>query len=108
MAMNVHIRLHAQLLYRPRSMEGGDLRWFWSGFDMYERIDNVSLTFSSLTNCPASNFLLIKVYSVKGYHEKAGFAPAAGIVYINELLQILMNYILPAVSNLLETSLNVC
>ncbi|KAF9475479.1 hypothetical protein BDN70DRAFT_249555 [Pholiota conissans] len=49
-------------------MEGGDLRWFWSGFDMYERIDNV--------------------YSVKGYHEKAGFAPAA------------------AVSNLIETSLN--
>lgn len=22
-------------------MEGGDLRWFWSKFDMYERIDNV-------------------------------------------------------------------
>ncbi|KAF8173073.1 hypothetical protein BJ912DRAFT_1079605 [Pholiota molesta] len=52
----------------PRSMEGGDLRWFWSKFDMYERIDNV--------------------YSVKGYHEKAGFAPAA------------------AVSNLIETSFN--
>ncbi|KAF8960013.1 hypothetical protein BDZ97DRAFT_1355474 [Flammula alnicola] len=57
------------VLMRPRSMEGGDLRWFWSGFDMYERIDNV--------------------YSVKGYHEKAGFAPAA------------------AISNLVETSLNV-
>ncbi|KDR78743.1 hypothetical protein GALMADRAFT_223993 [Galerina marginata CBS 339.88] len=56
------------VLMRPRSMEGGDLRWFWSGFDTYERIDNV--------------------YSVKGYHEKAGFAPAA------------------AVSNLIETSLN--
>ncbi|PPQ79099.1 hypothetical protein CVT25_002892 [Psilocybe cyanescens] len=56
------------VLMRPRSMEGGDLRWFWSGFDMYERIDTV--------------------YSVKGYHEKAGFAPAA------------------AISNLIETSLN--
>ncbi|KAF8150926.1 hypothetical protein B0H34DRAFT_156886 [Crassisporium funariophilum] len=56
------------VLMRPRSMEGGDLRWFWSGFDIYERIDNV--------------------YSVKGYHEKAGFAPAA------------------AVLNLVETSLN--
>ncbi|KJA20558.1 hypothetical protein HYPSUDRAFT_786980 [Hypholoma sublateritium FD-334 SS-4] len=56
------------VLMRPRSMEGGDLRWFWSGFDMYERIDNV--------------------YSVKAYHAKAGFAPAA------------------AISNLIETSLN--
>ncbi|KIM39356.1 hypothetical protein M413DRAFT_29514 [Hebeloma cylindrosporum] len=56
------------VLMRPRSMEGGDLRWFWSGFDRYERIDTV--------------------YSVKGYHEKAGFAPAA------------------AISNLVETSLN--
>ncbi|KAJ3513728.1 hypothetical protein NLJ89_g2789 [Agrocybe chaxingu] len=56
------------VLMRPRSMEGGDLRWFWSGFDTYERIDNV--------------------YSVKGYHDKTGFAPAA------------------AVSNLVETSLN--
>ncbi|KAF9546511.1 hypothetical protein CPC08DRAFT_376352 [Agrocybe pediades] len=56
------------VLMRPRSMEGGDLRWFWRGFDRYERID--------------------KVYSVKGYHEKAGFAPAA------------------AISNLIETSLN--
>ncbi|CAA7258806.1 unnamed protein product [Cyclocybe aegerita] len=56
------------VLMRPRSMEGGDLRWLWSGFDTYERIDNV--------------------YSVKGYHDKAGFAPAA------------------AVSNLVETSLN--
>ena len=22
-------------------MEGGDLRWFWRSFDIYERIDNV-------------------------------------------------------------------
>jgi len=56
------------VLMRPRSMEGGDLRWFWSSFELFERIDHV--------------------YSVKGYHEKAGFAPAA------------------AVSNLIETSLN--
>ncbi|KAF9048799.1 hypothetical protein BJ165DRAFT_1058650 [Panaeolus papilionaceus] len=56
------------VLMRPRSMEGGDLRWFWSGFELYERIDNV--------------------YSVQGYLNKAGFAPAA------------------AISNLVETSLN--
>ncbi|PPQ72340.1 hypothetical protein CVT26_007311 [Gymnopilus dilepis] len=56
------------VLMRPRSMEGGDLRWFWRGFDLFERIDIV--------------------YSVKGFHDKAGFAPAA------------------AVSNLIETSLN--
>ncbi|KAF8813414.1 hypothetical protein BYT27DRAFT_7180912 [Phlegmacium glaucopus] len=56
------------VLMRPRSMEGGDLRWFWTGFEMFERIDHV--------------------YSVKGYHDRAGFAPAA------------------AISNLIETSLN--
>ena len=32
---------------RPRSMEGGDLRWFWSGFDMIERIDKVGAFLSN-------------------------------------------------------------
>ncbi|KAF9532669.1 hypothetical protein CPB83DRAFT_890853 [Crepidotus variabilis] len=52
------------LLMRPRSMEGGDLRWIWSFFDIYERIDNV--------------------YSIKGYYEKAGFGPAAAVLNIIE------------------------
>lgn len=34
--------VNCETFCRPRSMEGGDLRWFWSGFDMYERIDNVA------------------------------------------------------------------
>ena len=29
--------------FSPRSMEGGDLRWFWSGFEMFERIDQVTI-----------------------------------------------------------------
>ena len=41
---------------------------------MYERIDHVSI--SSYT--ASQGFTLVKVYSVKGYHDKAGFAPAAG------------------------------
>ena len=44
---------------------------------MYERIDHVSL--SSYT--VSQEFTVVKVYSVKGYHEKAGFAPAAGKFY---------------------------
>ena len=41
---------------------------------MYERIDHVSIS-----SCATSQELtLAKVYSVKGYHDKAGFAPAAG------------------------------
>src|SRR5258707_11234204 len=27
--------------FRPRSMEGGDLRWFWRIFEIYERVDEV-------------------------------------------------------------------
>lgn len=58
-------------------MEGGDLRWFWSHFQMYERIDHVSLSSYAVSQ----EFTVVKVYSVKGYHEKAGFAPAAGKFY---------------------------
>jgi len=56
-------------------MEGGDLRWFWSGFDRYERIDKVHHAPYYYSINPLTG---LKVYSVKGYHEKAGFAPAAG------------------------------
>lgn len=37
------------LVFRPRSMEGGDLRWFWRGFDMFERIDIVSSNSDSVS-----------------------------------------------------------
>lgn len=58
-------------------MEGGDLRWFWSGFELYERIDNVcSLQALDITEYVLTS--LLQVYSVQGYLNKAGFAPAAG------------------------------
>ena len=41
---------------------------------MYERIDHVSIS----SYAASHEFTLVKVYSVKGYHDKAGFAPAAG------------------------------
>ncbi len=55
-------------------MEGGDLRWFWSGFDTIERIDKVGAFLSN----QLTSLIIFQVYSVKAYHEKAGFAPAAG------------------------------
>lgn len=36
------------ILFSPRSMEGGDLRWFWSHFEMFERIDHVSISSSTV------------------------------------------------------------
>jgi hypothetical protein len=45
---------------------------------MYERIDHVRI---SSYAAASQEFTLVKVYSVKGYHEKAGFAPAAGKVH---------------------------
>lgn len=60
----------------PRSMEGGDLRWFWSGFERYERIDKVLASFSVAGTSISSS--VSQVYSVSGYHDKVGFAPAAG------------------------------
>ena len=41
---------------------------------MYERIDHVGIS----SYAASQEFTLVKVYSVKAYHDKAGFAPAAG------------------------------
>ena len=64
-------------------MEGGDLRWFWAGFEMFERIDHVRIFLCRFI--ASRNLLWSKVYSVKGYHDKAGFAPAAGAFDCNAL-----------------------
>jgi len=60
----------------PRSMEGGDLRWFWSGFERYERIDKVLAP--SFVSGTSISLWVFQVYSVSGYHDRVGFAPAAG------------------------------
>jgi hypothetical protein len=37
----LNVQPNLRIVLRPRSMEGGDLRWFWRSFDIYERVDNV-------------------------------------------------------------------
>jgi hypothetical protein len=61
-----------------------------------------------LHSYPVADYLEFssQVYSVKGYYEKSGFAPAAGMLslLVQPRLPLIKNL---AISNLIETSLNV-
>lgn len=70
---------------------------------MYERIDHVSIS----PYIASQEFTLVKVYSVKGFHDKAGFAPAAGKFHCRVSILRRTNISFTAISNLIETSLNV-
>ncbi|KAF9457858.1 hypothetical protein BDZ94DRAFT_1174793 [Collybia nuda] len=53
-------------LMRPRSMVGGDLHWIWKFYDVYGSVD--------------------RVYGIKAFEDGEGFAGAAAVLNVIEIL----------------------
>jgi hypothetical protein len=89
-------------IFSPRSMEGGDLRWFWSNFEMFERIDHVSIFFYAIyRNLLWSRYTASKDTMIRQVL-RLPLVRFDCTLYIPPF-----NISFTAISNLIETSLNV-